>query len=150
VVSSVGDASDRFAGGAAALDPAGKQFFLAKRSSPRLVIVDTTTGGTSEKALSQEMIALGYETSTGTLFGVTACCPNQFVSIDVSTGALTVVSNVGDASTRFAAGAAAVDAGSKRCFLAERFPPGLMTVDTESGSSEEKSLSGEIILLAFE
>jgi hypothetical protein len=148
VVSNVGTAADRFAP-TAAVDPGSKRFFLAKRSSPHLVIIDTTTGGTTEKALSQEVIALGFETSTSTLFGVTACCPNQFVSINTGTGALTVVSNVGTAADRFAA-AAAIDPNSNRCFLAKRSSPRLVIIDTGSGATTEKTLGQEILLLAVD
>jgi hypothetical protein len=63
---------------------------------------------------------IGEPAEAGVLFGVTACCPNQLVSIDPESGDLTVVGTIGDSSARFATGAATVDASSDRLFLAER------------------------------
>lgn len=56
----------------------------------------------------------GPGASVGELFGITHCCPNQFVTIDLSTGALSPLSTVGDRTGSFTAGAAAVDPAGKR------------------------------------
>ena len=57
---SVGTASDRFALGVA-VDPNSNRCFLAKRSSPRLVTIDTGTGASSEQALGQGIMLLAVE-----------------------------------------------------------------------------------------
>ncbi len=150
VLGNVGDANARFAGGAAAVDPATNRFFVAKRASPTLLTIDTTDGTTTERALAKELLLLGFETSSNTLFGVTGCCPNEFVSIDVGTGALTSLGNVGDANARFAGGAAAVDPATNRFFVAKRALPTLMIIDTTNGTTTERALAKELLLLGFE
>ena len=89
----------------------------------------------------------------GGLFGITVCCPNNFVAIDPTTGQLTALSSVGDATVGFA-GAAAVDSKAHQFFVV-RFDstgiPHLLSIDTRTGTfAQSPSLSNGVFLLGFD
>jgi len=149
VVSTVGSGTDVFAA-AAAVDTANRLLFVAKRSPSRITTINTQTGAALDSpTLAQDIIALAYHSGSGTLFGVTACCSNQLVSINLTTGALTAVGTLAGASDVFAT-AAAIDAANNHLFLAKRSPPRIVTVNTGTGAaSESPMLTEEILSLGF-
>ena len=152
----VGDATFGFAAGAAAVDPATNRFFMIRSQAgiPHLISIDTLTGAlTQTPALSSGIMKLGFDQDDNVLVGVTSCCPNQFVHIDTATGALTVVSNVGDSGFGFSAGASAIDSASNRLFLArsQSGTPHVIAVDTLTGAvTESPALSKNLLSLGFD
>jgi hypothetical protein len=59
-----------------------------------VIAVDESTGTiTTSPALATGAFQLAYDTSTGTLFGKSFCCPGNLLKIDPVTGAETTVSN---------------------------------------------------------
>lgn len=114
--------------------------------------IHTQTASTTESPnLRQEVLPLGYNDSTSTPHAVTACCPSQFVNIDLATGALTVLGSVADANVGLASGAAAMDSAGNRFFLRRRSPSRILTNDTETGSTTERpALGQELISLGYD
>ena len=58
-----------------------------------------------------------HSQTTSKVAGITVCCPNQFVTIDASTAAMTPLSVVGDSSFFFNSGVSAVDPANHRMFV---------------------------------
>ena len=89
----------------------------------------------------------------GTLVGVTQCCPNQFVVVDPSTGALNPLSIVGDITVGFPAGASALDSDTHRFFLIriQSGLPHLIAINTLTGAVDESPpLSPSLFALGFD
>src|SRR4029077_13599896 len=92
---------------AMASDPATHRLFLIRdvfdfsngfpTITYQLITVDTTGKGilSISPGLAHPVTSLAFDTSTGTLLGFTGdCCPNQIVSINPASGALTHIADV--------------------------------------------------------
>jgi hypothetical protein len=90
-----------------ASDPATHRLFLVRvvfdfsngfpTTTYQLITVDTQGKGVVNVSpgLAHPVTSLAFDTSTGTLLGFTGdCCPNQIVSIDPASGALTHIADV--------------------------------------------------------
>jgi hypothetical protein len=124
--------------GVAAQDSKRHQFFLVvhRAGVPYLAAVDTQTGLISEGSkLEKDLIFLGFDAAAGGLFGITECCPSQFVLIDPLFGVLASLNVVGDASVDLSGGVAAIDAEEHQLFLVVRREgvSYLLTIDVRTG-----------------
>ena len=131
-------------------DPNGHRFFMQNsdyrlQGPDYLVTMDTETGATSESLpLSRGLEHLGFD-PTVALFGITRCCPHEFVTIDLSTGILTplsVVGIVGDYPFQFYGTGDAVDPTRHRFFVSRSSGLGLgqhhiIAIDTRTGTVVE-------------
>ena len=155
-LSIVGDITVGFPAGASALDSDTHRFFLIRIQSglPHLIAINTLTGAVDESPpLSPSLFALGFDSVAGTLVGVTQCCPNQFVVVDPSTGALNPLSIVGDITVGFPAGASALDSDTHRFFLIriQSGLPHLIAINTLTGAVDESPpLSPSLFALGFD
>ena len=78
----------------------------------------------------------------GILFGVTTCCPNQFVTINPATAELTPLSVIGDATFAFHGGGV-VNPTTHQVFLQRSKGPSqirIITIDIRTGAVVEESL----------
>src|SRR4030095_1724206 len=103
---------------------------------PYLEAVDTQTGLISEgPRLDKDLIFLGFDAAAGGLFGITECCPSQFVLIDPLFGVLASLNVVRDASVDLSGGVSAVDAEEHQLFLVVRREgvSYLLTIDIRTG-----------------
>jgi len=97
--------------------------------------------------------------ASGTLFGITQCCPNNLVRVDPATGQQTVVANLSP-STGFAGfqSAAALDPASHTVFVLRiTFPPPpgppvneLLSVNDQTGALSAVPLTTGLFALAFD
>ena len=149
--SGVGDMGFGFPVGATAVDSASGTYFVVRHTAgvPHLLSIDTTTATFIESpALSSSLLALGYDSSTSKLVGVTSCCPNEFMEVDVATGALTTLSSIGDMGFSFVAGASAMDPATNRFFMIRHTAgvPHVIALDTNSGAVTESPAIGTGIM----
>jgi hypothetical protein len=149
-------------------DPASHRLFLVRvvqdlsgfppTSTDQLVTVDTRTGAlTVSPGLAHPVTALAFDTSNATLFGMTGdCCPNQIVSIDPSSGALTHVADLSGDSFSFLAIAPSTHSiyvNSESFAAPPPSPPTntLLTVNTQTGVvTSSPQLSTGVNSLAFD
>jgi hypothetical protein len=72
-------------------DPNGTGTF-----STQILTVDTQTGGvTTSPILSRSARSIAFDTSLGTMFGVSDCCPNDVLQIDQASGVVSFIANAG-------------------------------------------------------
>lgn len=142
-VSVVGDESFGFLAGSSAMDSGGHRFFLDRihNSEPytnHIITIDTRSGAVMESPpMSRGFMKLGFDPDVG-LFGITACCPNEVVSIDPTTWILTPISIVGDASYSIS-GSPAVDPRAHRFFVdrirhSQPDTDHIIAIDTRTGA----------------
>src|SRR5262249_29141249 len=85
---------------ASATDPVNHHFYIfpaptAQSSSVSMVTIDTDTATVdSTNPLSKQLLTAQFDQQSGKVIGVTACCPNQIVGIDVTSGNATNILNV--------------------------------------------------------
>jgi len=140
----VGDPSFGF-GSAEAADHVTHRFFIQRMhwlgppNTNHIITIDTRTGAVTESPpIDRTFMNLGFDPAVG-LFGITSCCPNEVVRIDLSTGALTPIGVAGDPSVGFG-DADAVDLTTHRFFLQRTRWSGppytnhIITVDTRTGA----------------
>ena len=155
-LSTVADES-YFYTGFPAFDPnTHRMFFFRERASDmeyHLITIDTKIGDVVEGPTMSPLAYLGFDPNTNTLFGVTVCCPNQFVHINPSTGEQTPLSTVGDESYFFS-GFPAFDPNTHRMFLlrarASDMEYHLITIDTKTGDVVEGPTTSFIDYLGFD
>ena len=156
---SVGDITIGF-NSASATDPVNHRFYVFPVSqSPSgdlfsMVTIDTTTATiVSTQTLSVNLFTAQWDQQSGNIFAITGCCPNQLVSINVTSGTSTPVATVGNSTNGFLS-ASAMDQ-VKHTFYLIRFDANnvasLVGVDTSNGSvTAQFPLQGPIpILLAW-
>ena len=127
--------------GVYAVDPEQHRlYFLGDggTGNQHLVAVDTRTAAeVLDVVLSVHgLMTLRFDPTAHLLFGVTGCCPNEFATVDPSTGAVEPLTILGDSTVGFPQGIDGVTPGEHR-FLIERDQEGvlhLIAVDTRSGS----------------
>jgi sugar lactone lactonase YvrE len=67
-----------------------------------MVVIDTTTANiVSTQLLSVTLFTAQWDQQTGNIVAITGCCPNQLVSINVTSGNATPIATVGDATNGF-------------------------------------------------
>lgn len=150
----VGDGTTFFNTGASAVDPVTHKMFVVRGTgmppTPRIAAIDTGTGVLTESSpLSVNPILLGYDSS---LIAVTSCCPNQFGTLNPSTGAFSALSQAGDATTFFSAGAATTDTSTHKFYLVRGrgMPPSpyLVAINTGTGAlTESPTLASDMLFL---
>jgi hypothetical protein len=109
-----------------------------------MLTLDTSTGAISQSPpLSTGLFALAYDTSSGTLFAKTFCCPAQLLSVDPNTGAETLA-----ASLQLGLGSAfTIDSSSHTIFVTEdnqgafSFTQDIRSINDQTGAS---SVSGTL------
>jgi Bacterial Ig-like domain (group 2)/NHL repeat len=95
----VGDVTTGFSF-ASATDPVTHHFYIfpaptAQSSSVSMVTIDTANATVvSTKPLSKQLLTAQFDQKSGNVIGVTACCPNQIVGVDVTNGNATNILNV--------------------------------------------------------
>lgn len=121
----------------------------------QIVSVDTRSGAVTISPDVPQRLILAFDSSTGTLFGLTsACCPYQVFKIDPGTGAETLLASIaGDAQISTMAVAPALHV----IYIVQRtpnvFPPTgtLLAIDTVSGAiSTGPALDRGIVNLAYD
>jgi len=166
----IGDKNTGFPAGSTAVDQEGQRFFIirligvGRRQS--LLTLNTQTGDVVGDVFLQTdriFINLGFDRSTGALFGVTSAERNmagqivdfnRFAQIDPATGGVTFMTVVGGQNIGFVAGAHAVD-HVLGYFLVERSingKPSLLVLDTQTGQDAQAPLALEqtFISLGFD
>lgn len=123
---------------AAALDPATHRYFgHIRQGGPdtwHIRTFNTETGAFTDSPATAQLLTMGFDWLDGTLVGVTACCPNNFVRIDVATGVATVLNNV---SAPGFTGASAIDPVTHRFFVCVDVGAGdhrIRQIDTRTGA----------------
>lgn len=89
----------------------------------------------------------------GKLFGITSCCPNEFVEIDPTTGTFGSSSTVGDMGFGFPVGVRAVDSGSGTYFVVRHNAgvPHVLSIDTTTGTFvESPALSTSLLAIGYD
>ncbi len=144
-IATAGDGSFGFiAGTEAAVDPGSHRFFVQMSYFDQpypfhVIAIDTRSGEVTQNLpAGRGFLHLGFDPAIG-LFGITKCCPNEFVTIDFSTGTLKPLSIIGDGSYGFVVTAAAVDPGMHRFFLQRAYRDGpyvphIIAIDTRTGA----------------
>jgi hypothetical protein len=158
VLSAVGDAGFGFPVGASAIDSVNNTYFIVRNDTmgdPHILSIDTDTGAFVESpVLDGDLIKLGFDQDDGILFGITTCCPNEFVHIDATSGAFTDIAAVGGVDFAFGGGAAATDSGGDRFFVARSFmgTPFAAAINTKTGAVTESTmaLGNELIKLGYD
>lgn len=90
------------------------------------------------------------------LFGVTVCCPNKFVRVNLVSGEMEILNPlVGDASVFFSGGASAIDPENDKFFVQviQGTPPTMFirTIDTRTGAySDSASVSDSLSGMEFD
>ncbi len=152
----VGGMGFGFPVGATAVDSGSDIFYVIRHTAgvPHVLSIETNSATFVESPpLSSSLLALGYDANAGQLFGVTSCCPNEFVHVDTTTGALTPLASIGDMGFSFAAGASAVDPTTNRFFMIRHTAgvPHLIAIDTNTAAlTETPALSTGIMKLGFD
>ncbi len=102
----------------------------------RLVAVDLLTDVvTVSPSLTLSLLRIGVNDVTGELFGITECCPHQFVSVDFATATATPLSDLGDATFTFGDVAAPVDSDTQRFYAirSDGTDQSVLIIDTITG-----------------
>jgi hypothetical protein len=160
-LSNVGDENFGFTS-SPAVDPATHSFYIVRFPNasaspamiPDVVTINTQTGALAESPpLATGIFALGFDSASSTLAGITVCCPNEFVQVDPATGALTTLSNVGDENFGFSS-STAVDPATHSFYivrLSTDFQPHVVTINTQTGAlAESPPLVKGIFALGFD
>jgi hypothetical protein len=152
----VGGMGFGFPVGATAVDSGSDIFYVVRHTAgvPRVMSIEINSATFLESPpLSSSLLALGYDSNAGQLFGVTSCCPNEFVHVDMNSGTLTSLASIGDMGFAFVAGASAIDAATNRFFMIRHTAgvPHLIAIDTNTGAlTETPALSTGIMKLGFD
>ncbi len=89
----------------------------------------------------------------GKLFGITSCCPNEFVEIDTAAGTFSSPSGVGDMGFGFPVGATAVDSASGTYFVVRHTAgvPHVLSIDTTTATFDESpALNRSVFALGYD
>ena len=145
--------------GAPAVNPTTHSYYIVRSSPtdslPHVVTINTQTGTLVESPpLAQGIFALGFDSASSKLVGITVCCPNEFVQVDPATGALTILSSVGDAGFGFSP-LPAVDPATHSYYIPRSSPTDsqlrVVTINTQTGSLvESPPLAQGVFALGFD
>jgi len=147
-----------------ALDPASHTFYAISQApapttccaflTSQLFSLDISTNTlTTGPVLATPVLGLAFDTSGGTLFAVTGCCPSQLVRLDPSSG---VETPVGGADLGQIAPEIGVDPASHTIFVTQNLggdplDTRILEVDDQTGNVVSgPALGGEVRALVFE
>jgi hypothetical protein len=75
---------------------------MPNRNSFSMVAIDTTTATVvSTQTLGVNLFTAQWDPQSGNIFAITGCCPNQLVSINMTSGTATPIATVGDSTNGF-------------------------------------------------